>query len=118
MLGPDRPQSQILFRDSFREGGSASLDLPANSTLCQYSTIGGAIFLRECNFRGNGADLYSPIGDLPRAPEADLASKPPELCTQRFITEGASRVSHWRGEKSGIFKMDVSPWCCSEDWMN
>ena len=89
------PQSQILFRDSFRGGGSAGLDLPANSTLCQYSsTIGGVIFLRECNFRGNGPDLYSPIGDLPRAPEADLASKPPELCTQRFITEGASRVSH------------------------
>ena len=53
--------------------GQPGPTLPANSTFCQYSPVGGAVFLRECNFRGNGADLYSPIGDLlSRAPEADL----------------------------------------------
>ena len=85
---------------------------PANSTFCQYSPIGGAVFLRECNFRGNGADLLLPNWRPP--PESSrsrsLASKPAELCTQHFITEGASRISHWRGDKNVIFKMDVSPY--------
>ena len=46
----------------------------ANSPLCQYSPIGGAIFWRECNFRGNGPTFTPELPTL-----LDLPRRPPHL---------------------------------------